>query len=102
MSPEAIRRILKSRWRPTPEEQVDRINRWNKWHQRGIEKAIRINTFRTKSTALQGYRIGHYSPMPIQTNSQFPLKPNNKTAHKYIRFDISKRICNRRHSGVMA
>ena len=28
VSPEAIRRILKSRWRPTEEEQADRQNRW--------------------------------------------------------------------------
>jgi len=101
MSPEAIRRILKSRWRPTPEEQADRINRWNKWHQSATEKAIRINAFRTKSTALQRDRIGHHFPMPLHTKSQFLLKPNNKTAPKHARFDITKGIYNRRHSGVM-
>lgn len=30
VSPEAIRRILKSKWRPNEEEQEDRRNRWNK------------------------------------------------------------------------
>lgn len=30
VSPEAIRRILKSKWRPSDEEQEDRIRRWDK------------------------------------------------------------------------
>ena len=30
VSPEAIKRILKSKWRPTDEEQEDRLRRWDK------------------------------------------------------------------------
>ena len=30
VSPEAVRRILKSKWRPTDEEQEDRLRRWDK------------------------------------------------------------------------
>lgn len=34
VSPEAIRRILKSKWRPTPEEMEDRRRRWQRRHDR--------------------------------------------------------------------
>ena len=35
VTPEAIRRILKSKWRPSPEESEDRLKRWEK---RGVRK----------------------------------------------------------------
>lgn len=34
MSPEAIRRILKSKWRPSGEELEERRKRWEKRHDR--------------------------------------------------------------------
>jgi hypothetical protein len=57
MSPEAIRRILKSRWRPSVQEQADRIKRWKKRSQEKAATAISIHFFREKSTALRRYRV---------------------------------------------
>jgi hypothetical protein len=81
MSPEAIRRILKSKWRPTPEEQVQRINRWKRRQQRWMQRAIGLNSFRVKSIALQRYRDSQVSGMPIQAEIRLPTE--RKQQHRW-------------------
>ncbi|KAJ5319832.1 hypothetical protein PENANT_c026G08424 [Penicillium antarcticum] len=53
VSPEAIRRILKSRWQPSEDEQESRRQRWEKRHDRiwsrMAELGLRPETKRTKS-----------------------------------------------------
>jgi hypothetical protein len=61
MSPEAIRRILKSRWQPSAKEQADRIGRWQKWTQKKGAAAANINSFRERSTALRRYHLESFS-----------------------------------------
>ena len=59
VSPEAIRRILKSRWRPSEEEQVDRLRRWDRRGERiwselaesGIRPPRRWRKFGIKASA---------------------------------------------------
>ena len=50
ISPEAIRRILKSKWRPDPNKQIERKERWAKRHDRiwDQQAAIGLRPVRTK------------------------------------------------------
>lgn len=48
VSPEAIRRILKSKWRPNAEEMADRLRRWDNRRQSIWEKAVGSYKFITK------------------------------------------------------
>jgi hypothetical protein len=50
VSPEAIRRILKSKWRPSPEKAVERRERWARRHDRiwDQQAAIGLRPARTK------------------------------------------------------
>lgn len=50
VSPEAIRRILKSKWRPDPEKQAERRERWARRHDRiwDQQAAIGLRPARTK------------------------------------------------------
>jgi hypothetical protein len=52
VSPEAIRRILKSKWRPDPEKQAERRERWARRHDRiwDQQAAIGLRPARTKVT----------------------------------------------------
>lgn len=56
ISPEAIRRILKSSWKPTAEEQMTRIERWQRRRQRIAAEAVKRQAFRKQATALQRYK----------------------------------------------
>jgi hypothetical protein len=51
VSPEAIRRILKSKWRPDPEKQAERRERWARRHDRiwDQQAAIGLRPARTKA-----------------------------------------------------
>jgi hypothetical protein len=50
VSPEAVRRILKSKWRPDPEKQAERRDRWARRHDRiwDQQAAIGLRPARTK------------------------------------------------------
>ncbi|EGD87219.1 hypothetical protein H112_05756 [Trichophyton rubrum D6] len=51
ISPEAIRRILKSKWRATEAEEIDRRNRWEKRKIRIQEQMMELGLRHTDSTA---------------------------------------------------
>jgi hypothetical protein len=55
VSPEAIRRILKSKWRPNPEKQAERRERWARRHDRiwDQQAAIGLRPARTKVTKVK-------------------------------------------------
>jgi hypothetical protein len=49
VSPEAIKRILRSKWRPTAEEAIDRMRRWEKRHSKIFEAKVEAGEIITKS-----------------------------------------------------
>lgn len=53
MSPEAIRRILKSKWQPSEEERAKRRDRWNKRHDRIWSQMTQLG-LRPKRKRLEG------------------------------------------------
>lgn len=61
MSPEAIRRILRSRWRPSAQEQADRVRRWKRRSQEKAKTTISIHSFRERSATLHRYRLENFS-----------------------------------------
>src|SRR5436190_12698620 len=63
-SPESIRRILKSKWQPSPEEQANRLGRWNRRKEKKVSAAIKLQSFRERSTTLRRYRTNHGFRMP--------------------------------------
>jgi hypothetical protein len=63
MNPEAIRRILKSKWKPKPEEEEDRVQRWKRYRQERKSKftdgvLTEFYEFRKDATLLRKYRPG--------------------------------------------
>jgi hypothetical protein len=59
ISPDAVRRVLKSKWQPSPSEQESRIERWKRRGQRIAAERIKREIFREKATALR--RVGYQS-----------------------------------------
>ena len=56
ISPEAVRRILKSNWRPSSEEQIDRAERWQRRRERIAAEVQSRSLFQKSSAALRPSR----------------------------------------------
>jgi methylphosphotriester-DNA--protein-cysteine methyltransferase len=66
ISPEAIRRILKSKWRPSPKEEADRMQRWQRRRQSIAKAAIIKYSFHKGSNTLERYRTSHIFHMNVR------------------------------------
>lgn len=65
VSPEAIRRILKSKWRPSDEEQEARMERWNKRGERIWSNMVEMGIKPPKKWREMGVGRAHNGEKPI-------------------------------------
>ena len=50
--------------KPSPEEQANRLGRWNRRKEKKVSAAIKLQSFRERSTTLRRYRTNHGFRMP--------------------------------------
>jgi hypothetical protein len=91
MNPEAIRRILKSKWTPTPEEYAKRVERWNnfkKARKRLFTDGVltEFYNFRKDATLLRKYRPGFKDG---KGKDKSKIKIRQSSAVEEIRIDMS-------------
>jgi len=84
VSPEAISRILKSKWRPSPVEQKDREKRWNRRTQRVAEARTERRKFREQSTVLHRHR-NSVNQDPMNQSTRKHSKHSGAAEHQHLR-----------------
>ena len=76
VSPEAIRRILKSKWRPTEEEESDRLRRWDKRGEEIWSQLVEIGIKPPKK----------WRDMGVRREEENRTAPKGKTVAKMLEF----------------
>jgi len=90
VSPEAISRILKSKWRPSPREQEDREKRWNRRNQRIAEARKERRDFREQSTALHRHRNSLKLASKNQSTTREYRKHSGASRHQSLQRGVKK------------